>query len=531
VAAVRDRLPRTRRLYSVRLRNLAAVALCAVAILMQLCTGAGARPARCDAAREGPLALTVASGARPGAPIPPDFLGLSLETPALHLQPIETASPQLSNLLSGLGTGVLRVSGDSVDRTQWLPAPGPAAPWAITTETPEDLRHLATLVGAARWQLLLGIDLGHPDPAAVVEEASAARSILGSSLAGVAIGNEPELWTLPPAQPLRAVLGASPLRPAGWGVADYEREAAAMRAALAAAGASVPLYGPESATGDWLAPYAAAEGSRLTALTAHLYPLDRCHDERLLARGPSIEELLSAAQARGETVRIEGLVSAAERHRLPLRIDELGSVACAGQPGTSDTFAGALWALDVALIAAREGVAGVNFSGGLGSCQTGGTILSPWYSPLCTLADGQLSARPEYYALLLLHALEGDAFLPLTLDTARDIAAFALRAPDGDMRVVIDDMEASAARPGVAGAPHGATVTLDVGAGFRHAKALWLRAPSVSATQGTTLGDATLRPDGTLPSPRAEPLAGGDGHFVVHVRPASAALVTLAPGR
>lgn len=523
--------------------------------------------------------------------MPPEFLGLSLETPALHLPAIQAGSPQLANLLSGLGTGVLRVSGDSVDRTQWLPTPGPAAPWAMTTVTPEDLHHLAALMSSTGWRLLLGIDLGHPQPTAAAEEAGAARSILGPSLAGVAIGNEPELYTRLPAAPLRAVLGNSPLRPRGWGLAAYEAEIATMRGALAAAGVSVPMYGPEGASGDWLEPYAAAEGSSVAALTAHLYPLDRCVDEHLLKHGPSIEQLLSVAVTRSEEQRTRSLVGTAAHHGLPLRLDELGSVACAGQPGTSDTFAGALWALDAGLIAAREGVAGVNFSGGLGSCQTGGTILSPWYSPLCTLPGGQPTARPEYYALLLLHALEGCAFLPETFHTSRDIATFALRAPDGSLRVVIDDMETSApatatstssataatsistptptstslsatepsistatptstslsaAEPSISTAtpaststssprskpaptpPSPVTVTLDVGPSFTRASALRLSAPSAGATQGVTLGNVALRPNGTLPRAKSSPVAGTDGRFTLQVRPASATLVTLS---
>ncbi len=292
-----------------------------------------------------------------------------------------------------------------------------------------------------------------------------------------------------------------------------------MRGALAAAGVSAPLVGPESATGNWLQAYAATEGSSVAALSAHLYPLDRCRSERLLPHGPSIAQLLSGAVQQSETRRIRELAATAASHALPLHIDELGSVACGGQPGTSDTFAAALWALDAALLAAREGVAAVNFTSGLGSCQAGGTLLSPWYSPLCTLADGQLTARPEYYALLLLHSLEGDAFMPLSLHTSRNIAAFALRAPDRAMHVVIDDMETASAGTASAhasGAPRPATVTLEVGSSYRRATALRMSAPSAGALQGTTLGGVALRQNGTLPTPRSAALADADG--TVHGR-------------
>lgn len=515
-----------------RLRRLGLLIAAVAGLLAQLCTGAAAaRSTQLLGSREPPLSVSI--GSQPGPTIPAGFVGLSLETPALRLPAIESSSPQLANLLSDLGKGMLRVSGDSVDHTQWLPAPGtPAAPWAIATVTPQDLRHLASLMNATGWRLILGLNLGHPDPAALAEEAGAASSILGPALAGLAIGNEPDLYTKPPAEPFRSVLGTRPLRPSGWGFSDYQGELAKMRAALAGAGASSPLVGPESATGNWLQAFAATQGSSVAALSTHLYPLDRCRSERLLPHGPSIEQLLSSAVQQSETKRIRELTAIAVSRGLPLRIDELGSVACGGQPGTSDTFAGALWALDAALLAAREGAAAVNFTSGLGSCQVGGTLLSPWYSPLCALPGGQLTARPEYYALLLLHSLEGDTFMPLSLHTSRNIAAFALRAPDGAMHVVLDDMETPGAgkRTGHgSGAPGPATVTLTVGSSYRHATALRLSAPSVGALRGATLGGVALRQNGTLPTPRPAPLASAGGAFTIVLQPANATLVTLSP--
>jgi hypothetical protein len=510
-----------------RLRRLGVLTITAFALLAYLCAGAEARAAPAASAHEQPLAVSV--GSQPGAVIPSDFLGLSLETPALHLPPIESGSSVLVNLLSNLGKGVLRVGGDSVDHTQWLPSPGPVEPWALTTVSPEDLHHLAKVMSATGWRLILGLDLGHPDPSALAEEASDAGSIFGPSLAGVAIGNEPDLWTARPAQPFRSELGSNPLRPHGWSFSNYQGELATVRAALATAGVSVPLFGPESATGSWLRAYAATEGAGTTELSTHLYPLDRCQFERLLVHGPTIAQLLSGAVAQGEIKRIREVITIADSHSLPLRLDELGSVACAGQPGTSDTFAGALWALDAALIAAREGVAGVNFTSGLGSCQAGGTLVSPWYSPLCALSDGQPTARPEYYALLLLHTLEGDTFVPVTAHTSRDVAAFALRAPDGALHVVIDDMETATSSAGHApSSPRPITVTLRAGSAYRRASALRLSAPYVGALQGASLGGVALRANGTLPPPRSEPVNSSGGDFTVVVQPASAALVTLS---
>ncbi|HEX7609821.1 MAG TPA: glycosyl hydrolase family 79 C-terminal domain-containing protein [Solirubrobacteraceae bacterium] len=481
-----------------------------------------------------PAALGVrVETAHPGAVLTPEFPGLSLETPALASPAVTSGAPVLANLLREVGGGIVRVSGDSVDYTQWLPAPGPALGWAAATIAPGDLERLAALTRASGWRLILGLNLGHPLIASIVEEARGAASLLGPSLGGLAIGNEPDIFTKAAPQPFRSLLGPSPLRAPGWGLPEYLTESARVRAALAAAGVSAPIYGPETATGGWLGAYAAAEHTGLAALTPHLYPLIRCRAGRVLAHGPSAASLLSRGVAAHEARQIAGFMQASGSTGLPVRIDETNSVACGGQPHVSDTFAAALWALDYSLIAASHGVAGLNFHGGLGSCAKGGGILSPWYSPLCTLPGGQLSARPEFYALLALRSLEGSTFVPVAYRTPADVSVYALRAPDGTLRVVIDDMRtrAPARRHRRRPPPPGPlSVTLRVDPAYRSATVMRLLAPALTATRGVTLGGATLRLDGTLPQPLSTPLAGGAGSFTVRTTPASAAIVTLPAG-
>jgi hypothetical protein len=467
--------------------------------------------------------------AHPGAVIPQDFLGLSFETAVLHSPAVLSGAPALTALLHNLGPGVMRISGVSVDRTQWMGSPEAPAPWGIATITPADLTNLASLMGASGWRLLLGLNLGHKSAPAIVEEARTASAILGGSLEGVMIGNEPDLYTHPPTAAFRRAIGAAALRAPGWGIEAYEREIANLRAELAFAGVPAALYGPDTATSLWLEPYADAQATGLAALAQHFYPLDRCRGGRLLRVAASPRSLLSAGVARREARDIAAYMRVAVGHRLALRIDEANSVACAGQPGTSDTFAAALWAVDFSLIAARRGVAGVNFHGGLGSCSAGGTIVSPWYSPLCTLPDGRLHARPEYYALLLLRSLEGRAFVPATYRTSQNISVHALRAADGSLRVVIDDMEETAARrsrPGTTPAAP-AWVTLRVGRSYRRASVTSLRAPALKATGEVSLGGSSLGGDGLIAAPHSEPLRGRGGSFLVRVRPASVTVVSL----
>jgi glycosyl hydrolase family 79 len=490
----------------------------------------GARAAPRTAAH--PPARTIAvrvDGAHPGAVIPSSFLGLSMETPVLSSAAIVAQAPALVRLMRALGPGVLRISGVSVDRTRWMASTEAPAPWQLAAIAPSDLRNLAALMSATGWRLLLGLDLGHLVPAGVLEEARAASAILGSSLAGVSIGNEPDLYTHAPSAPFRFVIGSAALRAPGWGLEQYEGEISSLRTALAGAGVQAPLYGPDTASSGWLEDYAAEQGPGLAGLAQHFYPLDRCLRGRLLKVGASVESLLGERVARRESRALAAYIRVAERHGLPLRIDEANSVACAGQPHLSDTFAAALWALDFSLIAARDGAVGVNFHGGLGACAAGGTIVSPWYSPLCTLPGGQLHARPEYYALLLLRSLEGCAFVPVAYAARGRVAVYALRAPDGSLRVVIDDMELASARSG-ARAPAAAWVALHVPSSYTRASVVRLTAPRLSAQHGVSFGGGSVAADGSLPAPVPEVLAGGAGAFKVRVTPASAAVVTLAGG-
>ena len=76
-----------------------------------------------------------------------------------------------------------------------------------------------------------------------------------------------------------------------------------------------------------------------------------------------------------------------------LRVGEMNSVSCSGAPGVSDTFASALWALDILFHLAQEGVDGVNFH----------TFVKAYYRPFYfSQVNGRWSANvaPMYYGML-----------------------------------------------------------------------------------------------------------------------------------
>jgi hypothetical protein len=166
------------------------------------------------------------------------------------------------------------------------------------------------------------------------------------------------------------------------------------------------------------------------------------------------------------------------------------------------------------------GVDGVNLQGNPGNCLG--------YTPICapsaeSLARGELGAQPEWYALLLTKALIGD--VPLSTVTSspdhHNVEVATLRAPNGALHAVIVEDDPTG---------RGTVVKLHVGRRFGHAALEWLRAGSLSALAGVTLGGRAVSANGEWqPAPNLPHVANRDGVIAVTVPPASACLATIVP--
>ncbi len=165
-----------------------------------------------------PVSVSVA--ARPEGPaVPADFLGLSFEVRSLPAIAGYATRGDLVALLRSLGPGVMRFGGISADEQAAWVANGAARPgWARVAIDEADLAGLASLARETGWRVLLTVNLGHYDPTAAALEAAAAQRLLGSNLAGIEIGNEPDL------------LVRKHLRGPGWGIVAYAPQARAYRA-------------------------------------------------------------------------------------------------------------------------------------------------------------------------------------------------------------------------------------------------------------------------------------------------------------
>jgi hypothetical protein len=453
--------------------------------------------------------VSVSIAAHPSGPaVPADFMGLSFEVRSLPTLATYASRGDLAALLRSLGAGVMRFGGISADeQAAWVPAGTSKPAWATTAIDEQDLAGLATLAKETGWKVLLTVNLGHYEPTAAAQEAAVAHAQLGPYLAGIEIGNEPDLFP------------RKHLRPPGTGVKAYLPQAASYRAAIEAAAPGVPIAGPDPSTGlqglTWVRDAAATLHPQL--LTDHYYPLSSCGEH------PTISELMSPNVRRSESEVLAKMLAIAHAYATPLRMDETNDISCEGEPGVSNAFASALWALDYTARAMRAGVAGVNFHDLIDQPRTYSALAAHSES---ALNAGALQPAPEWYALLAAHTFVDGRPLPSSIAgaTPGELSASAVSAPDGRVSLVLVDYDPSGSAP--------LAVRLNVPRALAGGSILRLTAPSPAATTGTRLGGRAVSANGTWTIPSALPAVyGRPGALSVQIDPSSAAVVTLTPRR
>ena len=465
----------------------------------------------------GAQAITI--GEKPeGRPIRPGFLGLSTELGAVWAY-VGGDPALLDRLVRNLDPGqapVVRIGGDSTDWAYW-PAAGLARPPGARIELGPHwlavVRELAAGLGA---RLILGLNLEADSGAVAATEARAFTEGLGPRrIDALELGNEPDLYTTFPwyrTPSGRAVMG----RPAGYDFETFSHDFVHVASALPPG----PLAGPALGTPPWtryMGELLAAE-PRLSLLTLHRYPLQRCFTSPSSPRYPTIRNLLSPRSTQGLANALVPAIRAAHRRGVEVRLDEINSVACSGSPGVSDTFASALWALAVSFELARVGVDGVNFHTFPGAAYQ-------LFSFQGTGSGRTATVYPEYYGLMMFAqaAPPGSRLLVSRRLEFGRVGVWATADTAGAIRVVLINDSSSRSRSVVLRVP-----------GARGSGVLErLTAPGLTARTGVALGGRSFgaststgtfagRARDAVVSPRA-------GRYVVTLPAASAALLTLAP--
>ena len=462
----------------------------------------------------GPITpATLSITATAAGSIGPAFAGLSYEKSTLYESSylFTGSNSNLIGLFQRLGTSVLRIGGNSVDRNVWTPNGAGQTAGQIA---PSDVNALAAFVKASGWQCLYGINLGGsgPDPytsgsitaattpALAAAEAAYAASAFGSSLLGVEIGNEPDLY------------GSSYYSGTTWTLSTLESVWNEFRAAIVAQTSTISVTGPADAGDEssWTVPFGQwATKSNITLLTQHYY------------RGNGQSASSTAANLVTPDPTLIGdlatLKSGAQGIGVPFRISECNSYYNGGADGISDAYCSSLWVVDFLFDCALGGSAGANFHGGGDS---------DGYTPIADSGGAVVEARPEYYGILFF-TLAGQGTLYTTSLSgigSLNITAYAVKTSSGGLNLVIvnkdstQNLQLTAQLPQVAGSATLLEMTqLSSGA----------TAPSLSATSGVTIQGASIGVNGSFTPGAAYTLSASGSQVTCYVPALSAVLVQI----
>jgi Glycosyl hydrolase family 79 C-terminal beta domain len=464
-----------------------------------------------------PVAATVAD-ATAGQAMPPSFLGMSLEYGALHVytgRNPDDVNPVLIQLLRNLAPGqtpIVRIGGNSADYT-WWPIRGTLPPGAVKYALTKGwLRMAKAFTQKLGAKLIMGVNLAGGRPAIAAAEAQAFMEGIGNRyIDALEIGNEPDLysnaiWYIDRRD--RAFFA----RPTTYDFLSYLQEVARWRAVLP----PVPLVGPALASLSWLTTgldqfLAAEPGAPM--VTVHRYALRACPTPPTSPLFASIPNLLADRSSSGLAASVAPYVAAAHARGVRFRLDELNSVSCSGKRGVSDTFGSALWMLDTLFNMAGVGVDGVNVH----------SLPGARYEPF-TISHAhdkwQAFVHPEYYGMLMFEQAfpPGAQLLPVSAPSG-PVKIWATRSATGRTRVVIinkDPVNAQTVQVAVPGA--GGAASLE-----------WLRAPSILATGGVTLGSQSFGAEtrsALLKPPLTTPITATGGVYTIELPAASAVMLT-----
>jgi Glycosyl hydrolase family 79 C-terminal beta domain len=469
-----------------------------------------------------PVIVSVNQGAVVGR-VRPGYLGLSIEywsfesSAGRHPNAVDPILVQLVRNLHQGRSMVFRIAGGSTDDT-WWPVPGYKRPGGVNYDlSSKRLGVMRTFAAEAGVRLMLGLNLAANNPALATAEARAIVNRIGRNrIYALELGNEPELYgniafpwfTTKAGVPVTA-------RQPPYDLPAFIRDFSRFSAGLPA----VPLAGPASNGAEWLGnnlPQFISAEPRLGVVTMHRYPLQACFVDPKTRHYPTIGRLLSPSSSTGQAQAAAPFIAAAHAHHLPFAIDEINTISCGAPPHMTDSFAMALWAIDTLFAHAKAGVDTMNIHTWQGAIYK---LFRFYKAP----SHWQAVIEPEYYGLLMFsRAAPPGSRLLGTTSASPSIRAWATRAPDGKVRIVLindDTKQAHVVSLRMPGAPSHATLER-------------LLAPSASASRGVTLGGQSFAsPTYTglltgVPATPAISLTGGA--YSVQLPAASAAMLTLS---
>jgi hypothetical protein len=435
-----------------------------------------------------------------GRLIPSDFIGLSYESSILASGDYFTPdNASVLGLIRSLGdNGIIRIGGNTSERTVWRPEGKPGADdFEIT---PANIDRLAATLSILGWRLIYGLNLARGTPQAAADEAAYVAQAIGPRLLAFQIGNEPDgfgRW--------------NNARPQGYDVDAFLADWRRFHAAICARIPSARFAGPDTVFDtEWVGRFAAMRPDGLILLTQHYY-----------ADGPagswhvSLPRLLRSDQQAASL--LEKLAEYSRTYRLPFRLVEANSISNEGEPGVSDTLGAALWGLELMFQTAAAGGAGINFHAGVNNHRPADDKA---YSPIARTSGGRYRAMPLYYGMLAFAAVAKGVLVRANLEPSHpNLSAFAVRADDGSLRICLINKNVQ----------RGGRVKVNPDRRFAKAIVMRLAGLGIDATTNVTLGGASVDEQGRWDPVLDEARDLNGSEFVVEVAVGSAVVITLVP--
>jgi hypothetical protein len=457
----------------------------------------------------GPLDTVVTVNlARPGAAIPDDFLGISVEWSHVPDYLGDTTGQPRSQVIQLLRQfaadghhPVLRIGGDSEDQAWWNPTGLPDPSGVKVDIGDQHLSILAAISTATGSRYILGLNLARLDPASAADLVTAALGALPSgSIEAFELGNEPDLYFYP-----------SGYRQFWYSPASYQSDYDSYFPQLSTAASDKALFaGPTLYGTGWyssLGSFLSAENGRLSLVTMHRYPFSSCLAP---VSTPTIDSLFSDVATTQYATVFQPIVQTVSQAGLGLRIAEMNSVSCGGTPGVSDVFAAGLWGADAMFELASIGAVGVNFH------------TPSHYAVFDFDSSGALEVRGLYYAMLLFSraTAQQGRWLPIVVQSSLQVRAWGTLGSDGNVRLAIvnEDLQ------------HSATVGVAMAQRTAPAMAWRLTASAIDTATDIAFGAETFQgsTDGNpIGSDLGDPVGWYSGQYRVTLSAGSAALLVI----
>jgi hypothetical protein len=454
----------------------------------------------------------------PGVQVPADFLGLSIEwcNAQTVLGQVSTGgidpifAQYVANLREyGAGPMLIRIGGGSTDS-------GGSCRTPTAIQSIQPMNDFAASTGT---KFSFGLNLLSNDlTASKVQAAAYCAGMPAASVAGLEIGNEPDLYTT-----------------AGWSASTYYTELSQYLAGvLSVQSCTSNIMGPSFSqfNGQHLDfvpnihdTLVAGQAKGLGTVTQHYYT----GSKDTIAPG----FLLSPAAYEGPE-RVISEMELAHSLGMTYRVNEMNSASGGGAAGVSNAFESALWFLENALNFAAEGVDGINIHGGMLAGKS-----YNYYTPFFITAKGGGSfslnnegafpaTAPLYYGMLFFErAINGanSTIYPVSLQTSANVQAWSTVDGSGTRRLILVSRDTL----------NSATIAIANSASV--ASVCYLTAPSYHSTGGVKIfsnyagthyqtfdTSTTGHPTGTL---GWDVLTPTDGVFTIPIDITQAAIVTL----